>query len=528
MHSSLRTIDNMMKISDNMMGYGFTSYKNIFNMKHHLPKDKSHTLEEISKLTGYKKKGLQTIFNKGVGAYYTNPLSVRKQVKSPEQWAMGRVYASINPDSKAYRVDRSHLIKGGMIGGMAKVDKTDLSKTEIRKGNYYGYQPSNIDEEMEGNMFIRDAIENDTDDAYELRESLGLTDEEIIKKLNEEREAMYKRYDTLGIEPLDQRIEEEPESEGEEEKSKSESEEEEQEGEEKSESESEEEGEEIPIIPLVENSGYHFYNNLKKEYKINMANGLGWEKITVEVTSVQEPIKEYTNDNTPIKPQTDYYFNKMAPTETIYKYWEKNKIAGRFPWDYIPCDLSNESTNIESKNYIKTQLHDPGRYIDNKKYLEIQEALKMGTTVEEIESSVVNIPTIHVTKSKLTSINKAGYSNVFRQKFKEENGKIYMDKVLYNGLYPNKEKTSLTKVYEKPIWEGKKGFIYDLLYDNARVIYDPLKDTNLKLIKDNRKNPKDSLPLYGSFDTSKYKTIIENNEEFILVPITRCKIIPLK
>jgi hypothetical protein len=78
MHSSLRTIDDMMKISDNMMGCGFTSYKNIFNMKHHLPKNESHTLEEISKLTGYKKKGLQTIFKKGVGAYHTNPLSVRK------------------------------------------------------------------------------------------------------------------------------------------------------------------------------------------------------------------------------------------------------------------------------------------------------------------------------------------------------------------------------------------------------------------------------------------------------------------
>jgi hypothetical protein len=511
-------------------------------MKHHLPKDKSHTLEEIAKLTGYKKKGLQTIFNKGVGAYHTNPLSVRKQVKSPEQWAMGRVYASINPDSKAYQVDKSHLIKGGMIGGMAQIDKENIHKdtTKIRSGGYHNYSKDNIDDEMDGNMFIRNAIENNTDDVYQLEAVLGLTKEEIIKKLNEEREELYKRYDKLGITPLDIRIEEEKEKKEKEEKSESESEEEEEEKseseseeeeEEKSESESEgeEEEEEIPIIPLVENSGYHFYNNLKKEYKINMANGLGWEKITVEVPSVQEPIKEYTNDDTPIVPQTDYYFNKLAPTEAIYKYWEKNKIAGRYPWDYIPCDLSNESTNIESKNYIKTQLHDPGRYIDNEKYERIMKDIANGITVEEIEKTLGNdIPTIHVTKSKLTSINKAGYSNVFRQKFKEENGKIYMDKVLYNGYYPNKEGTSVNKVYEKPIWEGKKGFIYDLLYDNARIIYDPLKDTNLKLIKDNRKNPKDSLPLYGSFDTSKYKTIIENNEEFILVPITRCKIIPLK
>jgi len=264
MHSSLRTIDNMMKISDNMMGCGFTSYKNIFNMKHHLPKDKSHTLEEIAKLTGYKKKGLQTIFNKGVGAYHTNPLSVRKQVKSPEQWAMGRVYASINPDSKAYQVDKSHLIKGGMIGGMAQIDKENIHKdtTKIRSGGYHNYSKDNIDDEMDGNMFIRNAIENNTDDVYQLEAVLGLTKEEIIKKLNEEREELYKRYDKLGITPLDIRIEEEKEKKEKEEKSESESEEEEEEKseseseeeeEEKSESESEgeEEEEEIPIIPLV-------------------------------------------------------------------------------------------------------------------------------------------------------------------------------------------------------------------------------------------------------------------------------------
>jgi len=162
MHSSLRTIDDMMKISDNMMGCGFTSYKNIFNMKHHLPKDKSHTLEEIAKLTGYKKKGLQTIFNKGVGAYHTNPLSVRKQVKSPEQWAMGRVYASINPDSKAYQVDKSHLIKGGMIGGMAKKYGDDT--VDIRPGDYgftgKEFQNINKGDTTRENAFIGEYITN--------------------------------------------------------------------------------------------------------------------------------------------------------------------------------------------------------------------------------------------------------------------------------------------------------------------------------------------------------------------------------
>jgi len=36
---------------------------------------------------------------------------VRPNVKSPEQWAMARVYASIDPSSKAHKIDKSHLKK---------------------------------------------------------------------------------------------------------------------------------------------------------------------------------------------------------------------------------------------------------------------------------------------------------------------------------------------------------------------------------------------------------------------------------
>lgn len=87
------------------------SYKNKFNRKHGFPKDKSHSLSSISKITGYKRSGLQTIYNKGIGAYKTNRQSVRPTVKSKEQWAMSRVYASINKSSKAYKIDKVHLIK---------------------------------------------------------------------------------------------------------------------------------------------------------------------------------------------------------------------------------------------------------------------------------------------------------------------------------------------------------------------------------------------------------------------------------
>tara|TARA_R110001632_G_scaffold86131_1_gene188377 strand:- start:146 stop:424 length:279 start_codon:yes stop_codon:yes gene_type:complete len=87
------------------------TYKEQFNKKYGFKKDQSHSLSEISKITGFKKSGLQTIYNKGVGAFKSNPQSVRKNVKSAAQWAMARVYAAINPKSKAFKIDKIHLKK---------------------------------------------------------------------------------------------------------------------------------------------------------------------------------------------------------------------------------------------------------------------------------------------------------------------------------------------------------------------------------------------------------------------------------
>jgi len=86
------------------------TYKNKFNKKYGFPKDQSHTISEISKLTGYKKSGLETILDKGRGAFFSNSASVRPQVKDPTQWGMARIYSAVM-GGKAARVDASHLIK---------------------------------------------------------------------------------------------------------------------------------------------------------------------------------------------------------------------------------------------------------------------------------------------------------------------------------------------------------------------------------------------------------------------------------
>ena len=86
------------------------TYKQKFNKKYGFEKDEPHSIAEIAKITGYKKSGLETIFNKGVGAYKTNPASVRPSVKSPEQWAYARIYSAVM-GGKAAQIDASHLIK---------------------------------------------------------------------------------------------------------------------------------------------------------------------------------------------------------------------------------------------------------------------------------------------------------------------------------------------------------------------------------------------------------------------------------
>lgn len=86
------------------------TYKQKFNKKYGFEKDEPHSIAEIAKITGYKKSGLETIFNKGIGAFKTNPASVRPSVKSPEQWAYARIYSAVM-GGKASQVDASHLIK---------------------------------------------------------------------------------------------------------------------------------------------------------------------------------------------------------------------------------------------------------------------------------------------------------------------------------------------------------------------------------------------------------------------------------
>lgn len=86
------------------------TYREKFNAKYGFPKGASHSIAEISRLTGYKASGLYTIVKKGEGAFYSNPQSVRPHVTSATEWGMARVYSAVM-GGKASAVDKAHLVK---------------------------------------------------------------------------------------------------------------------------------------------------------------------------------------------------------------------------------------------------------------------------------------------------------------------------------------------------------------------------------------------------------------------------------
>jgi len=123
------------------MKKGYVTYKDKYNTKYGYKKNESHTLEEISKDTGVSMKGLQQIYNKGIGAYKTNPTSVRPNVKSKEQWAMARVYSAVM-GGKTAKIDAKELKmnKGGMTRRYAEGGK--ITQFEIESMRNYINSPN--------------------------------------------------------------------------------------------------------------------------------------------------------------------------------------------------------------------------------------------------------------------------------------------------------------------------------------------------------------------------------------------------
>ena len=93
-----------------------------FLRKHGLPADTSLSLEEIASYAKMPVAALRKVYQKGLGAYHTNPESVRvkgtfkkdasaplSRKLSPQQWAMARVYAFVMRTPKVFGNADKHI-----------------------------------------------------------------------------------------------------------------------------------------------------------------------------------------------------------------------------------------------------------------------------------------------------------------------------------------------------------------------------------------------------------------------------------
>ena len=87
-----------------------------FRKLHHINLKTPLSLEDIAELSGMPIEALIEVFNKGVGAYHTNPASVRPIVNSAERWAYARVYSFVmKRKSTFYGADRHIAEKYNLI-----------------------------------------------------------------------------------------------------------------------------------------------------------------------------------------------------------------------------------------------------------------------------------------------------------------------------------------------------------------------------------------------------------------------------
>ena len=98
-----------------------THREQVFSRYALLDKSKSYSISELAKITKVPKRILQEVYNRGIGAWKTNPTSVRLKGSfkkdpnlsiprskrlSKEQWAMGRVFSFLNKGKTTRSADK--------------------------------------------------------------------------------------------------------------------------------------------------------------------------------------------------------------------------------------------------------------------------------------------------------------------------------------------------------------------------------------------------------------------------------------
>lgn len=96
-----------------------------FIKKYNLDKNGAYGVADVSRITGIKKSILQEVYNRGIGAYKSNPSSVRLMdgtknfspsfagKMSKEQWAGGRLFSFVMKGTTFKTTDSDLAEKAG-------------------------------------------------------------------------------------------------------------------------------------------------------------------------------------------------------------------------------------------------------------------------------------------------------------------------------------------------------------------------------------------------------------------------------
>ena len=84
------------------------TFKQKFNKKHKQPLNQTNSIKKIAKLSEIKYRNALKIVDKGRGAYFSNPQSVRPNIKSPTAWGISRLYSAVM-GGKAAKIDKDLL-----------------------------------------------------------------------------------------------------------------------------------------------------------------------------------------------------------------------------------------------------------------------------------------------------------------------------------------------------------------------------------------------------------------------------------
>jgi hypothetical protein len=84
------------------------TYKQKFNIKHGQARNTSNSIRKIARLSNIPYSNALKIVEKGEGAFFSNPSSVRSFVKSPRRWGIARLYSAVMGGAAA-KIDKNLL-----------------------------------------------------------------------------------------------------------------------------------------------------------------------------------------------------------------------------------------------------------------------------------------------------------------------------------------------------------------------------------------------------------------------------------